>query len=153
VAATATLPCGDAIDGSAPPDGFQVVLGAVALPTSSTAPALQAADSGAPDVPLLFAKTGLLVRAGVASELTVPDSPGTRIGIAWGNPGPEPSARFIVPPCADAYRSGWLVYPGGFWVDRPLCLPLTVHAGGREQEVRVGVGAACPGQEPPPEPG
>jgi hypothetical protein len=92
---SATLPCRDSIDGSAPPDGFQVVLGAVALPTSPTGPALQAADSGGPDGPRLFA-----------------DPPGNRVGIAWGNPGPGPSRRFVVPACADAYGSGWLACPG-----------------------------------------
>jgi len=46
----------------------------------------------------------------------------------------------------------WLVFPGGYWVHRPLCLPLLVTAHGETERVRIGVGAACPGQEPPPEP-
>jgi hypothetical protein len=85
----------------------------------------------------------------IASELTVADPPGNRVGVAWGNPGPGPSRRFVVPTCADAYGSGWPAHPGGYRVDEPLCLPLTVRAGGREQQVPIGVGTARPGQHPP----
>ena len=46
----------------------------------------------------------------------------------------------------------WLAYPGGFWVARPACVSLVVVAGARQVAVPIGVGAACPGQAPAPEP-
>jgi hypothetical protein len=150
VPALASLACREPIDGGPPDADFQVVLGVVALPTSAVTRALQASDSGDATAPALFAKTGLLVRAGRAFELDVPGDPGNRLGIGWGNGLTfRPSARFAVPACPDTFGTGWLAYPGGYWVDRPLCLPLTVRAGAREQRVTVGIGAACPGQQPP----
>jgi hypothetical protein len=150
VPALASLRCGGPIDGALAPAGFQTVLGVVALPTSPASPALQASASGDPTVPTLFAKTGLWVRAGHAFELAVPDDPVNRLAIGWGNAlAFRPSARFAVPSCPDVFGTGWVIYPGGYWADRPLCLPLTVRAGGREQQVRLGIGTPCPGQEPP----
>ena len=150
VADSQTLTCGNSIDGSAPPADLEVVLGAVALPTSPGSRALQAADiGGEAGVPALFAKTGIVVRAGVAAELEVDVPAGERAGIGWGGEPSHPSQRFAVPACPDARGTGWLAFPGGYWVDRPGCLPLVVRAGGQEQRVRVGVGRACPGQQPP----
>jgi hypothetical protein len=146
---TTPLDCANAIDGGPPPAGFEVVLGIVALPTSSAGPALQAFGSGDPSTPALFAKTGLLIRADSAFDLVVPVLPGNRLTIGWGNRAFRPGKRVVVPGCADQYGTGWLAYPGGYWVDRPLCLPLTVRAGNREQVVRIGVGTPCPGQQPP----
>ena len=121
----------------------------VALPTSAAGRAIQVSDSGEATAPALFAKTGLLIRAGHAFDMDVPTHPGDRLAIGWGNVAFRPSARFAVPACPDRYGTGWLAYPGGYWVDRPVCLPVTVRAGGREQVVHIGVGTACPGQQPP----
>jgi hypothetical protein len=44
----------------------------------------------------------------------------------------------------------WLVYPGGYFVSQAACVSLTAKAGQREQTVQIGVGAAYPGQSPPP---
>ncbi len=129
------------------------MLGVVALPASPATRALQAFDSGDPGTPELFAKTGLVVRAAHAFELEVPVEPGNRLAIGWGNAlAFRPSARFAVPSCPDWFGTGWLSYPGGYWADRPLCLAVTVRAGGREQQVRIGIGVPCPGQEPPAAP-
>ena len=153
VPALASLTCSEPIDGGPVPAGWQVVLGVVALPTSPRSQALQAFDDRDPTLPTLFAKTGLLVRAGHPFELDVPDAGPNRIGIGWGNALTfRPSARFAVPACPDAFHTGWVSYPGGYWVDRPLCLPLTVRASGRSQVVRIGIGTPCPGQEPPATP-
>jgi hypothetical protein len=150
VPALASLTCSEPIDGGPVPAGWQVVLGVVALPTSPGSPALQAADDRDPTLPTLFAKTGLLVRAGHPFELDAPDAGANRIGLGWGNALTfRPSARFAVPSCPDSFRTGWLSYPGGYWVDRPVCLPLTVRAAGRSQVVRIGIGIPCPGQQPP----
>lgn len=151
VAGTATLVCEHSIDGGPPPPGFQVVLGVVGLPTSEAGPALQAGPGGnGPGFPDLFAKTGLIVRAGAQVELETQEQPGNRTALGWGSWTQEPpTRRFVVPGCPDDRGTGWLAYAGGYYADRPLCLPLTVRADGREQQVRVGVGTACPGQAPP----
>jgi hypothetical protein len=144
-----TLTCARAIDGGPPPSGYATVLDVVALPTRD---ALGASDSGDPTTPALFAETGLLVRAGRSFDLVVAPQPDNDVAIGWSNRSFRPGPRFTVPPCPDTYGTGWLAYPGGYWADRPLCLPLTVRADGREEQVHVGVGTACPGQAPPPSP-
>jgi hypothetical protein len=150
VPALASLTCSEPIDGGAPPAGWQTALDVVALPASPDSRALQVFDSGDPTVPALFAKTGLLVRAGQAFELEVPVEGNNRVAIGWGDAlTSRPSARFAVPACPDTFGTGWLAYPGGYWADRPLCLPLTVRAAGRGQQVQIGIGTPCPGQQPP----
>lgn len=144
-----TLRCAGAIDGHPPPADFEVVLGAVALPASPRSRALQVAESGGGfNVPALFAKTGLVIRAGVPLQLQVTGPAGDRVGIGWGSPA-GPTRRVEVAACPDARGSGWLAYPGGYWADRPLCLALVVRSAGREQRVHIGIGQACPGQQPP----
>ena len=126
------------------------MLGVVALPAAPDSRALQAFDSGDPGVPALFAKTGLLVRAGQAFELEVAAEPDNRVAIGWGNALTfVPGARFAVPACPDTFGTGWLAYPGGYWADRPLCLPLVVRTADGEEQVRIGIGAPCPDQQPP----
>jgi hypothetical protein len=141
VAEITTLACDGPIDGGPPPADYETVLGVVALPTGE---AIGASDSGDPTVPALFAKTGLLVRAGQSFELVAAEQPDNRVAIGWGNVASDPSPHVVVPACADTYGTGWLVYPGGYWADRPLCLPLTVRADAHEEQVRIGVGTACP---------
>ena len=152
VADTQTLSCAHPIDGGPPPADYEVVLGAVALPTSSVSRAIGAADSGG-GATRLFAKAGLLVRAGQAVELQVGAPTGNRLGIGWGGWPSQPSRRFVVPPCPDGKGTGWLVFAGGYWIDQPLCLPVTVRVADMVQRVTIGVGTACPGQRPPAGPG
>ena len=149
VLATQALTCRNAIGGLAPPADWTVVLDVVALPASPRTRAL-GTDGGDPSAsPAMFAKTGLLIRTGRPFELSVIPVAGNQVGIGWGGGPSSPGRRFVVPPCPDQYGTGWLSYPGGYWADRPLCLPLIVRAGGREQQVRIGIGTPCPGQQPP----
>lgn len=150
VAPFAALHCADDIGGDAPPEDYTVVHGAVALPAAPRHAALQAAPAGGP--PRLFAKTGLVVRAGATVELSVPPSVGSHVGIGWANGPAGPSRRFVVPGCPDLRGTSWLAYPGGYWADEPLCLPLDVRVGGETERVEIGVGTACPGQAAPPAP-
>jgi hypothetical protein len=129
-----------------------VVLGVVALPISPRYPALGTALSGDGNGPLrLFAKTGLFFRPGAKFELIVPARFASRLRIGWGAPG-APSQIVEVSNCANPGGGGWLAIPGGYWIDHPACVPIIVRAGGKQQQVHVGVGKACPGQRPPPEP-
>ena len=135
-----------AVDVVAP---LQVVLGVVALPISPRYPALGTALSGDGNGPLrLFAKTGLFFRPGTKFELIVPARFASRLRIGWGNPG-TPSQIVEVSNCANPGGGGWLAIAGGYWIDHPACVPIIVRAGGKQQQVHIGVGKACPGQRPP----
>ncbi len=132
-----------AVDAVAP---LQVVLGVVALPASPRYPALQTFLSGHGNGPLrLFAKTGLLFRPGTTFELIVPARFTSRLSIGWG----APSRRVEVSNCASPGGRGWLTLAGGYWIDHPACVPIIVRAGGKQQQVHIGLGTACPGQRPP----
>lgn len=127
------------------------------LPSSTKAAALQTSRGGGDPDPAvrLFAKAGLFVRTGTTFELVVPDEAKDMVSIGWdGNGVIYPSRRVTVSCPASTSPSGWtwLVYPGGFWVPRPACIPLVVRANGKEQRVPVGIGTPCPGQLPPPAP-
>lgn len=146
--AGSVLDCGGAaiVDGV---DQLQVVLGVVALPVSPRYPALGTALSGDGNGPLrLFAKTGLFFRPGTTFELIVPARFVSRLRIGWGNPGTS-SQTVDVSNCASPGGGGWLAIAGGYWIDHPACVPIIVRAGGRQQQVHIGVGTACPGQRPP----
>jgi hypothetical protein len=148
VAAQSALDCGTFIGSSARAAPLQVVLGVVALPASPGYQALGTSLSGDGEGPLrLFAKTGLLIRPGTTFELIVPARFTSQLSIGWGAPG-TPSRRLLVDNCAGA-GGGWLAYAGGYWVAHPACVPVIVKAGGKEEQVRIGVGTACPGQRPP----
>ena len=147
---TQTLPCGGSIDDQPPPHDWQVVLGVVALPTSPKAAALQTGSTGEPAPALrLFAKTGLVIKAGVTFELVAPSLHDNRVAIGWGGSPSIPSRRVVVTTCADVGGTGWLAYPGGYWLDQVGCIPLTIRSGTEEQSVALGLGAPCAGQRPP----
>jgi hypothetical protein len=147
-AGESVLACGNFIDSNALAAPLQVVLGVVALPASPGYPALQTSLSGDGSGALrLFAKTGLVIRPGTTFELIVPARFADRLRIGWGSPG-TPSHRVVVSNCPNP-GGGWLAYAGGYWIDHPACVPIIVRAGGKQQEVHIGVGAPCPGQRPP----
>jgi hypothetical protein len=156
----AVLPCGDVI-ASAPaaPAQSSVILDAVALPTGR---ALQANKSGDSDPNAkLFAKDGLFIRRGASFDLLVPEQWRGRLVVGWGSPG-KPTTHLRVPGCRPTQRmpsssrwdlsDDWLVYPGGYSVAQAACVSVLVRVGQAEQTVRIGVGASCPGQGPPPSP-
>jgi hypothetical protein len=145
-AAKSVLDCGSYIDNNARAAPLQVVLGVVALPVSPGYPALQTSLSGDGNGPLrLFAKTGLVIRPGTTFELIVPARFTSRLSIGWGTP----SHRVVVSHCVGTGGGRWLAYAGGYWIDHPACVPVIVRAGGKQQQVHIGVGTACPGQRPP----
>ena len=146
------LACGDYIDNNAQAAPLQVVLGVVALPVSPGYPALGTSLSGDGNGPLrLFAKTGLVIRPGTRFELIVPARFTSRLRIGWGKPG-TPSQRVVVNDCANTGGPRWLAYAGGYWIDHPACVSIIVSVGGKQQQVHIGIGTACPGQRPPQEP-
>ncbi|MCW2936060.1 MAG: hypothetical protein JWM19_7022 [Actinomycetia bacterium] len=147
-AGESVLDCRSFIGNSAGVAPLQVVLGVVALPASPGYPALQTSLSGDGNGPLrLFAKAGLVIRPGTTFELIVPGRFTSRLSMGWGAPG-TPSHRILVGNCAST-GGGWLAYAGGYWIDHPACVPIIIRAGGKQQQVHIGVGTACPGQRPP----
>src|SRR5437867_13192404 len=152
--AIALLDCQAVIGSEAvPAAGDSIVLDGVALPTKRALQANRTGDPGA----RRFAKDGLYVRRGAAFDLIVPNEWRDRLTINWGFPG-EATHHLRVPGCRPTRtinaihdQDAWLVYSGGYTVSEPACVALVVKAGQTEQTVRIGVGAACPGQgEPPP---
>ncbi len=155
--AIALLPCQDVIGSQVvPPSDFSIVFDRVALPTGR---ALQANPSSKSDpAAWLFAKTGLFIRRGTSFDLAVPDEWQGRLTLGWGSHA-KPTSHLRVPGCRATAtvnpireRDEWLVYAGGYWVPEPACVSVVVRAGPAEQTVRIGVGASCPGQGPPPAP-
>lgn len=135
-----TIPC-DSVIGSAvaPPPGLTVVVDDVALPLQR---ALDPSPTGGSGSPRLFAKQGLLVRAGAQPELRVPADWESRAWIGWGNPA-GPASFVTVSACSPSGSDPWIAFAGGYYVDEPACVPIVVRSAGRETTVRVGVGVAC----------
>jgi hypothetical protein len=146
------LNCGDYIGAHPPVPGLKVVLGVVALPTSSAGPALQTARTADPSLPRLFAKTGLLIKAGTDFKIVVPARADDRLGIGWGSAA-TPGKAVVVRHCSDVgLPSRWVAYAGGYWLQHPACVTLRVRTATRAQSVHLGLGTPCPGQAPPPKP-
>ena len=144
-----SLPCQEKIeslDGPIVDDDHTVILQRVVLPTGQ---ALQAGWTGEHAGFPLFAKDGLVIRAGARFELIVSDSDRSRLRIGWGCA--RPTTRLEVSRCQTTDPSKpWLAYAGGYFVSEPGCVSVVVKAANQTRRVRIGVGAACPGQDPPP---
>jgi hypothetical protein len=123
-----------------PPGDYRVVAQNVAVPTASI---LQANESGEADPAVrLFAKWGLVVRAGARVDLQVGPGWEDRARIGWGNPAPR-GAAVHVPACPRPSAGPWLAFAGGTWVAQPACVPLVVRSQGQEAQVGLGVGVPC----------
>jgi hypothetical protein len=155
---TAALDCQGAIGGGSATSAENVtrIGGVVALQTSaSNERALQ--TSRDPDahgsVQRYLAKSPLYVRTeGRSAVIKVPQKARGHVALTWGNTDHDGVATrtLTVGPCAGGV--GWIVFPGGFYVDRPRCIELLVEVSGRTHRITVGVGAPCAGQGPPVQP-
>ena len=141
----------------APPSDLSIVLDRVALPAVN---ALQANRSGDSDPSArLFTKSLIMIRRGASFDIVVPDEWRGRLIIGWASQGRR-STHVRVPGCAPTHTlnpiratsDDWLAYAFGFWVAEPACVSLMVQAGQAESTARIGLGASCPGQGPPPSP-
>ena len=121
-------------------DDYRVVARNLAVPTASV---LGADDRGGADPAVrLFAKWGLLVRAGAGVDLQVGAGWEDRARLGWGGPA-VPTAAVHVPACPAPSSAVWLVFAGGTWVAQPACVPLIVRSQGQEAQVRLGIGVPC----------
>ncbi|WP_417218186.1 hypothetical protein [Arthrobacter sp.] len=103
-------------------------------------------QGGSPDPDgLYFQKAGLAVRTGTQVEVAVPDSLRGQVQIGWSNTDEVKADAVRIGPCpGDDPSDDWVLYPGGFWLRQPACVPLEVTSDGRTTTVEVPVGAACP---------
>ena len=148
-AAQTSLRCADQVGWpSTVPSGYSVLYGRVGLLTGR---ASQAVRSGDPKPSRkLFAKQRLVIQPGTTFELIVPAAWTSRLSIGWGNPG-TPTTHLWVTSCPSKKPGArWLAYAGGFWIAKAACVPLVVKTATAQRTVHIGVGAACPGQAPPP---
>lgn len=130
-----TLDCGtkiDLLDSS--PDWYRSVLDAVALPGPETPHKIGRIDT---ESGLGFAKTGLAVRAGIASTITVTD---TDHRIGWGST--DIAQRIEIPACIGTAE--WFIYAGGFYVPEPACMTLTVETEDGTDEISFPIDTPCP---------
>jgi hypothetical protein len=130
--------CADSIDRAAElPGDYRLVAQVVAVPTD---PLLSASPSGESDpAAKLFAKWGLVVRAGATAEIAVAPGWADEARVGWGTPGtPAASVRVVACP-----SGAWTVFAGGTWVAEPACVPLVIRAGGRTEQIRLPIGVAC----------
>jgi hypothetical protein len=113
----------------------------VAVPTD---PVLSASPSGESDpAAKLFAKWGLVVRAGATVQIAVAPGWADKARVGWGTPGmPATSVRVVACP-AGGTPGAWTVFAGGTWVAEPACVPLVIRAGGRTEQIRLPIDVAC----------
>lgn len=123
------------------PAGYRLVLRGLAVPVVRV---LEVHETGAAEpTNRLFAKWGLVVRAGVALDLQLKPGWADRARISWGSSA-APGVAVHVPACQPPSGKGrWLVFAGGTWVKQPACVPLIVRFRGQVVEVPLGVGVPC----------
>ena len=96
-----------------------------------------------------WSKLPIFIRAG-GRAFTIEIAPAwhERAGLAWDSRGdakPAIARGVRVEPCpAGDGASVWLAYPGGFYVQKPACLPIVITIGARRYTARVPLGRACP---------
>jgi hypothetical protein len=150
VLAAADLPCSGSA--SQPPSDFTVLFDSVALPAAGTFPAaLQTSEREGGVQTRLFAKIGLWFRPGRSFEISVPAELHDVVALDWGVPA-EPAWSVSTGDCGFPDADQWVVIPGGYLVADPICASVVVRSGETEELVKIGLGKACPGQAPPPEP-
>ncbi|MFG1894494.1 hypothetical protein ACGFIP_10795 [Micromonospora zamorensis] len=125
---------------SAPPAGYRLVGEDVAVPGAAV---LFAEESGEADpAARLFAKWGLVVRAGRVVDLRVAPGWEGRARVGWG--ATTPAATATVHACAaEGGQAQWLAFVGGTWVARASCVPVIVTSNGQDHRVDLGIGVAC----------
>jgi hypothetical protein len=136
----ATATCGDSIHviGQPPPPAAKLVLGRVQMPRPDEV--LHVGPRISPGAPLVV-KRGWAVTPGAAVVLEVPRRYRRMVGLAFGR------GRLGVPglrlrPCP-GYAKPWTSWPGGYYVRKPMCVPIVVHADGHATRVRLSIGRRC----------
>ena len=129
-----------------PEASLTVYFGSVALPTAPRqATALLAVPRPGPSgQDEYFAKYGLWFRGDNPVTIEIADAT-TGAELNW-----EGRSRVVVTPtkCSPDPEQ-WNGIVGGYLVPSPQCLAVRVSSGDQSEIVTIGVGTACPGQDPP----
>lgn len=135
-------PCTPSVDTlPAPPAGYRLVGKDVAVPDALV---ISTEDSGETDpAARLFAKWGLVVRAGAVVDLRVAPGWQDRARLGWGGTG-TPAATVTVHACApEGGQAQWMAFVGGTWLAQAACVPLIVTSNGQDDPVDLGIGVPC----------
>jgi len=138
--AVSTVRCDQVIDQPVSPSSrYRLLFGVVAVPPSRVRSITRVQGESGPFP--YWAKAGVVVRAKSSPvALSVPVAWRSRVAITWGNAGVVPALHILGCPVAPTQ---WNAYAGGFRLNAPACVPLTVRVGARSTVVRFGVGVAC----------
>ncbi len=131
------LRCHELIDHiDTPPENYRVVADVVAFNPDQLSVSIPPGD---PDG-RLWAKDGLVVRAGAQFEILAPRRIGDDLTFGWGSVDEVNALR--VPAC-EFRGSEWLVYAGG-WTPRARgCYDVLVRVDEVIETVQMAIGAAC----------
>lgn len=130
-----------------PPADYRLMGEDVAIPDRTVLPVEESGE--ADPAARLFAKWGLIVRAGAVVDLRVAPGWEDRARLAWGTY-TEPAVSAHVRACAPADdQPQWLAFVGGTYVARAACVPLTIRSRGQTTLVRLGIGVPCDGTGTP----
>lgn len=135
-------PCTASVDAlAAPPTGYRLVGKDVAVPDARV---MSTEDSGKADpAARLFAKWGLVVRAGKVVDLRVAPDWQDKARLGWGGTS-TPARTARVHACTpEGGQAQWLAFVGGTWVAQAACVPLIITSDGRDDRVNLGIGAPC----------
>lgn len=141
IAPRKVVTCADAVLlNPSPSRGFRVLFDRVALPPKR----LQRPSAAPQNHPLhYFAKQGLEVRAGRGPvELIVPTAWRDRLALGFGETGGPQQASVIKVLGCQAHKA-WYVYPGGYFLLRPACVPLVIRTAGQTARLEIGIGMPC----------
>ncbi|MEV5209534.1 hypothetical protein AB0K35_18855 [Micromonospora sp. NPDC053740] len=135
-------PCTPSVDTlAAPPAGYRLVGEDVAVPD---APVMSAEDSGETEpAARLFAKWGLIVRAGTVVDLRVAAGWQDRARLGWGGTGTRAAAVTVHACTPEGGQAQWMAFVGGTWVAQAACVPLIVTSNGQNDSVDLGIGVPC----------
>lgn len=91
-----------------------------------------------------FQKMGLIMKAGAAFTLSVPTGMHKKMKIGFSNSGSMPANELVTSGCnSDQANANWLVYPGGFWLKEPQCVPLVITTDQESQTIYIPIGKTC----------
>ncbi|NND13907.1 MAG: hypothetical protein HKO10_08075 [Acidimicrobiia bacterium] len=131
------LRCHELIDHiNAPPETYNVVADVVAF---NPAQLSVSSPPGDPDG-RLWAKDGLVIRAGAQFEILAPTSTGEDLTFGWGSIDGVSAIR--VPAC-EFRGSDWMVYAGGWTPRERGCYDVFIRVDGVIESVQMAIGAPC----------
>jgi len=94
---------------------------------------------------LVFQKIPIALKTGAQMTLSVPEEMRGQMKIGWSNAGYTVANELAVQGCTTPnVGTSWVVYPGGFWLKEPGCVPLTVTTEAATKTIDLPIGKSCP---------